>query len=355
LLRAVIDARVADACARAERATLVFDLAAIERTMRQVADAARAASITPLFAMKSFPHPRVRELAARHLAGFDVASLGELREVPTASIVSIVDPTGAAIAAASAAAPRVIVGCETAAHVHAAPARWDIAIRISASITERDPAIGALLEGSGRRRSRFGLDDRAEIRELFALARSRGHRVGLHVHHGPVTATNAERFIATARAALALVDDEPAFLDLGGAWHGIVDIAAAFAEIRAALGSLELLVEPGRLYARDAGFATGRIVSARDAGDRTLCVTELSRICHLRWSAVELVARAPRPGEGRKVQIVGATCYEDDVIGEWIVEPAHVAERIVLAGVSGYAVAWNTSFGGVPAADVVMI
>ena len=285
---------------------------------------------------------------------FDVASAGELRDATVSaareSILSIVDPTGAAIASAPATG-RVIIGCETVEQVRAAPAHAEIAIRVSASITGRDPAIGALLEGSGRRRSRFGLDDRAQIAELARAAT--GRRVGLHVHHGPVTATSAERFVTTARAALELADFAPAFIDLGGAWHGITDIAAAFAQIRGALGSLEILVEPGRLYAEGAGFATGRVVSARDAGDRLLCVTELSRNCHLRWSQVELVAKAPRPGEGRKVQIVGATCYEDDVIGEWIVEPAHVAERIVLRNVSGYALAWNTSFGGVPAADVV--
>ena len=342
-----------DVFAGCPRATLVFDLAAIERNFVRVATAARSAGIVPLFALKSFPDPRVRALAARHVAGFDVASIGELREAPPASIVSIVDPTGAAIAHAPAAG-RVIVGCETVEQVRAAPAHAEIAIRISASLTGRDPAVGAVLEGSGHRRSRFGLDDRAEVAALVHAAG--GRPVGLHVHHGPVTATSAERFIATARAALALADLEPAFIDLGGAWHGIVDLAAAFAEIRAALpAAIELLVEPGRLYAQDAGFATGRVVSSRELADRTLRVVELSRICHLRWSQVDLIARAPRPGEGRKVQLVGPTCYEDDTIGEWIVEPAHVADRIVLGGVTGYALAWNTSFGGVPAADVVFV
>src|SRR6185503_7052564 len=104
-----------------------------------------------------------------------------------------------------------------------------------------------------------------------------GRRLGLHVHHDPVTATSAERFIATARAALALADFAPAFIDLGGAWHGIADLAAAFAEIRAALPSLEILVEPGRLYAQDAGFATGRVLASREVGDRMLRVVELSR------------------------------------------------------------------------------
>jgi diaminopimelate decarboxylase len=344
---------VADACARAERATLVFDLAQIERNMQRVGDAARATGIVPLFALKSFPHPRVRELAAKYLDGFDIASLGELHEAPAAKLLSIVDPSGAAIARAPTPG-RVIVGVETVAQLRAAPDSAEIAIRISASITDRDPAVGALLEGNGRRRSRFGLADREQIAWLIRAAA--GRRVGLHVHHGPVTATSAERFLDTARAAIDLAGFGPAFINLGGAWHGIADIATAFAEIRAALPrSIELLVEPGRLYTRGAGFATGRVLASRDAGDRVLRITELSRICHLRWSQVELVARAPRPGEGRKLQLVGPTCYEDDVIGEWIVEPDQVADRIVLGNVSGYALAWNTSFGGVPAADVVII
>ena len=315
--------------------------------MRRVAAAAKAANIRALFAMKSFPHPRVRELAAAHLDGFDVGSAGELRDTPACALISIADPSGGAIAHAPTSG-RVIVACETLEQVRAAPAHAEIAIRVSASITGRDPAIGAVLEVSGHRRSRFGLDDRAQIASLAREAG--GRRIGLHVHHGPITATSAERFLATARAALALCDFEPAFVDLGGAWHGIVDLAAAFAELRAAL-PMELVVEPGRLYAEGAGFATGRVLTSRALSDRILAVCELSRICHLRWSQVELVARAPRPGEGRKVQYVGPTCFEEDVIGEWIVEPG---ERLVVAGVSGYALAWNTSFGGVPPADVIV-
>ena len=354
-----------DVFARCTRAALVFDLGAIERTMQRVAAAARAANIVPLFALKSFPDPRVHALAVQHLAGFDVASRGELHALSAAGgasrgdagtatpILSIADPSGGAIAHAPRPG-RVIVACETVDQVRAAPAHAEIAIRISASLTGRDPAVGAVLEGSGHRRSRFGLDDRAEVAALLRAAA--GRRVGLHVHHGPVTATSAERFIATARAALALADVEPAFIDLGGAWHGITDLAAAFAEIRAALpSSLEILVEPGRLYAHDAGFATGRVLASRELPDRTLRVIELSRICHLRWSQVDLVARAPRPGEGRKVQLVGPTCYEDDTIGEWIVEPAQLADRVVLANVSGYALAWNTGFGGIPPADVIFV
>ena len=363
---------------RCERASLVFDGAKIASNMRAVADAARAARITPLFAMKSFPHARVVELAREHRAGFDAASVDELRvaiEAGLDRLISIVDPSGAAIPHAPKSW-RVIVGCETVEQVRAAPPHADIAIRVSASITGRDPAVGAVLDGTGHRRSRFGLERVDELRALrdAAATSAPARRIGLHVHHGPVTATSAERFIASARAAIGLVREagiEPAFIDLGGAWHGIgiANIADAFARIRSEIDDailsknadststqrFEILVEPGRLFVEDAGFAVGPTTSVRDLGDRLLVTTALSRICHLRWSQVELVAKAPHPGAGVKAVVVGPTCYEEDLIGEWVVEPSEIAKRVVVRNVSGYAAAWNKSFGGVPEADVVFV
>jgi diaminopimelate decarboxylase len=339
--------------ARSSWAALVFDVATIARTMAAVATAAHGAGIRALFAAKSFPHPHILALAAELLDGFDVASVAELAAVAADKIVSVADPSGAAVAHARGA--RAIAVCETVDQVRAAPPGADIAIRVSASITGTDPAIGAVLDGTGRRRSRFGLDDRAAIAAMVDAAA--GRRVGLHVHHGAVVAAAASRFVTTARAALALVDVAPAFLDLGGSWQGIADLPGAFAELRAAVpAGIELLVEPGRLYTRDAGFACGPILAARDLGDRALRVVGLSRICHLRWSHVELVHRAPHPGRGRTVLVVGPTCFEDDVVGEWVCDPADVEPgmRVVVRSVTGYAVAWNTGFGGVPPADVVL-
>jgi carboxynorspermidine decarboxylase len=182
-----------------------------------------------------------------------------------------------------------------------------------------------------------------------------GRRVGLHLHHGAVTATSIERFIATAEAALAVVDN-PAFLNLGGAWHGIADLATAFSTLRARFPELELIVEPGRALVDDAGFACGRVVLARSLDDRELRVVDVSRICHLRWSQIELVGIAPRAGHGVKQLLVGPTCFEDDVLGEWITEdPLAIGTRIVFRHVTGYAVAWNLGFHGVPPADVLVV
>ncbi len=337
-MRSDLPAAVRTASERVRGPALVFDLARIEANARALA----APGFTTLFAAKSFPHPDVRALCGRIFDGFDIASVAEAAEV-RGRVISIADPTGSAV---DATCERLIVVCETVEQVARAPARAEIAIRVSMSITGRDPAIGAV-ESSGHRRSRFGVETREEIAALRAAAGDR--RVGLHVHHGPVAATSSERFLATARAVLALADFEPHFVDLGGAWHALGDLPRALGEIRAALSG-ELVIEPGRAVVEGAGFACGRVVSTRLLADRPLCVTELSRICHLRWSQVELVTE--RPGHGASTLFVGPTCFEDDVLGEWVTEDR---ERIVLRNVTGYAVGWNTSFGGVPAADVLLV
>jgi diaminopimelate decarboxylase len=211
---------------------------------------------------------------------------------------------------------------------------------------------------------RFGLDvdparRRAAIAELAQAAAPRA--IGLHVHHGPVAATSSERFVATAQAVVAAAHDadvQPRFVDLGGAWHALAGLPGALREIRAALAPpLEILIEPGRRLAEGAGFARGRVCSARALDDRELRVVDLSRICHLRWSQPALVAPPPRTGLGRSTLFAGPTCYEEDVVGEWTVEPARYAagEPVVLGNITGYAVAWNTGFGGIAPADVVTV
>lgn len=361
-MRVDVPSAVAAAIEQCERPTLVFDRARLELNLTRFAEAAKAHGVTTLFAAKSFPHREVWEMAARVLDGFDVASEGELANVPASKVVSIVDPSGraGASAGASASGRRLIVGCETAEQVVAAPCDAEIAIRVSASITGRDPAVGAVQDGSGHRRSRFGLE--RDATETIAAMReaAAGRRLGLHVHHGPVTATAGARFAVTARAVLELASEAgvtPAFIDLGGAWHGVADVTRALADVRAAVPSeIEVIVEPGRLFADEAGFACGRVVVTRELADRRLCVVDLSRLCHLRWSQVELVGAAPHAGTGVGVLVVGPTCSEEDVLGEWTVRPDMLGrgDRVVFRYVSGYAVAWNVGFGGVSPADVVI-
>jgi diaminopimelate decarboxylase len=243
-----------------------------------------------------------------------------------------------------------------------------LALRLSSSLLDRDPAVGAVQSGDGHHRSRFGVDvgatrGAAGLAELVALAASAGRPLGLHLHHSGVVPTSATRVLASARAALELAAAaglRPAFFNLGGAWHGVADtLAETWQALRAALpAELPLLVEPGRLFSLGAGFAVGWVQAARALEDRELRVCDLSRSCHLRWSQPTLVTAPPRPGHSRKVLFAGPTCYEDDVLGEWQVDERDAfapGSPIVLRDVSGYAVAWNAAFAGVPAASVQLV
>jgi len=366
---AALPQEVAAAIDRCAGPALVFDLARIDARLLEIARAARSAQVTALFAVKSFPHAEVHALAAGRLAGFDVASPGEVEAVQriadrASHVLSVADPSGRAAAAAASWPGRLIVSCETIAQVEAAPRHAELAFRMSASLTGRDPAVGAVLDGSGHRRSRFGLDvdPGRTARALAALARAAaGRPIGLHVHHGAVAATSSAGFLTTARAALAVADGAgitPSFLDLGGAWHAVADLPRALAELRAELPrALELLIEPGRRVAEGAGFACGRVELARPLDDRELRVLGLSRVCHLRWSQPTLLAPPPRTGHGERTLFAGPTCYEDDVLGEWTTEPAWYppGAQVVFGNITGYAVAWNAGFGGLPPAAVVMV
>jgi diaminopimelate decarboxylase len=352
---------------------LIFDRTRLERTMRDVAAAARAAELRVLFAVKSFPHAEVLAMAARWLDGFDVASSGELEVVrpllDARHSLSITDPTGRAVA--PHAAPQApIVSCESMEQLEEAlrsAPHAQLAVRLSSSLLGRDRAVGSIQSGDGHHRSRFGVDvDPARARGLLAqmAARAAEHQrpLGLHLHHSGVVPTSAARFLDSARAALELAaaaDFRPAFFNLGGSWHGVADsIAEVWLALRAAIPALPIFVEPGRLFARGAGFALGWVRAARALDDRDLRILDLSRICHLRWSQPSLVEPAPRPGHARKLVLAGPTCYEDDLLGEWQVDDANAyapGAPVILRDLTGYAVAWNSGFAGVPAATVRIV
>ena len=351
-----------------DRPALIVDLAAIATRMGQVAAIARSHQLDVLFAVKSLPHPAVIATALDTLAGLDLAGPDEhslAGALPPGALVSLADPGrdgwhGGALPA------RLAIDVETVDEVGAArrlAPDAELALRVSmSSLTPGDDAIGALASGDGHRRSRFGVDVGEPLHELAAAT---GSAVGLHAHSAGVTRTSpaawAELVVALRTHAVAAAIG-PTHLNLGGGWHGVIAdddlalFAACCAAIRAAAGDVPVRIEPGRALTLGCVWAHGHVVAARTLVDRELRVLSLSRACHLRWSPVRLIAPAPPPGTGRKVHLVGPTCFEDDVIGEWtIAEPLPIGAPVTLADVSGYAVAWNTGFAGVPAAEVLVV
>ncbi|MEZ4366221.1 MAG: hypothetical protein R2939_08015 [Kofleriaceae bacterium] len=351
---------------------LVFDAAAIDARMAAGAAIARRHRARVLSAAKALPHPALLALARPRLDGVDVAGAAEQALVGDGfGLVSLADPARARWRGAPP--PELTISCESVDDVRRARAQAptaSIGLRLSiSSLVPGDDAVGALAAGDGHRRSRFGVEvarpgGLATLRAMIAAAA--GAPVGVHAHGAGVVYTSPRAWGRLAAAVAALLDEvalAPAFVDLGGGWHGVADeLDASLAAVRQALPEVELRLEPGRLWTLGAGFAVGHVRAARELDDRSLRVVSLSRLCHLRWSPVRLLAPPPPPGTGRKVMLVGPTCFEDDDVGQWTLGPGPdggaplaVGQPVVLADVVGYALAWNTGFAGVAPAEVVVL
>ncbi|MBP9202933.1 MAG: hypothetical protein KBG28_03030 [Kofleriaceae bacterium] len=345
---------------------LVYDLDPMRDRMRAVMAAARPLGVRVLFAVKSLPARPMVELACAELDGLDLAGPGEhaLASGLAPGLVSCASPAGDA--ARAGATTVVSVETEAAlARVLAWPGQVEVAVRVSVSaLAPGHPAIGALQAGDGHRRSRFGLelddaDGQARALVLVRAATAAGRRVGLHVHGAGTVLTSPAAWGALAAAVAHAVDQlgwRPAFVDLGGGWHGVAEqLGPALAAVRVALPEVELRIEPGRLWTLGAGWAVGQVAAVCPRRDRTVLVSTLSRAAHLRWSPVALAGTAPAPGRRDHLTIVGPTCFEDDVLGDFVADGRDypVGAPIVVGAVSGYAAAWNQGFSGVAPAAVV--
>jgi diaminopimelate decarboxylase len=96
-------------------------------------------------------------------------------------------------------------------------------------------------------------------------------------------------------------------------------MVAVLADARRAFPApCSIVLEPGQWYAKNSGFAVGNIVNQTRSGTFKY-VVDLSRDCHLKWSKVKLIY--PTHGRPKKfcaVQFFGASCYEQDMIGKFM-------------------------------------
>ena len=158
---------------------------------------------------------------------------------------------------------------------------------------------------------------------------------------------------------------EPAFINLGGGWRKLTPekTGALLTQPRKAFSSrCSIFMEPGHWYARDTGFAVCSVVKQVQSGDTINDTVNLSQHGHLRWTKMKLIIPIePRPREAQRGQFFGASCFEGDLIGNFIVpfhsDFSHQAgltpgQQVVFSNVNCYSIAWNESFNGIAQANV---
>jgi len=375
---------------------LVFDMRALRRNFLSLEKIAANTGARFLFAVKSFPSAEILVLAQAHLGGFDVSNATEVDLVRSATrgggdakacAMSLFQPCSDAMALqpldawveekARAGSP-LIVSCESASQVASLQDCYGEHVRISVRINS--PSLLASADrgdplSPGFLWSRFGAWGGVDELRDCVLAAGTSFE-GFHLHHGFPRANGPGEYTAFARAAASLARDLGVSLpcvNFGGGLSRFSndDLGALVGKLREGLPpETRIVFEPGRLLTRDAGFAVGHVRTARTvripttdgAVTRLVRVVSLSRSCHMKWSNPALLgafARAQTVRSPVRLEVVGPTCYEDDVLAS-VALATPVAENeflpagssIAFGGITGYSVAWNTSFNGIPSAMV---
>jgi diaminopimelate decarboxylase len=351
--------------------TLAFDLNAIESRMCWLADISKSFSVTPLLAVKSCTAPEFLEVAHRNLDGFDVSNIAEYALLDSelgGKVVSVTSPVmaGSPEDFRSKGNDLIVVldsHLQLAHHLaHESPCDYLLRVQGSSLLEASSPVDSAYYPVT-----RFGFTV-SEVKKLLGDPDVRKNQpIGFHVHHGSeANRLSTYRSITSELAKLASFLGRPvSCINLGGGWHRLSsqDIRDALDHARRLFPQpCTIIFEPGRWYAEPAGYAVGKIVNLSRAGNIVRCTLDLSGKSHLHWSSPSLIHLfEPHHNEGCIVQFFGPSCYESDFIGKYympcsadVVADAGLecGKRVVFGSVSTYSVEWNTSFNGIPVADI---
>ena len=348
--------------------SLYFDMQKVEQRMDLLAEVARPFGVTPLLAVKSFPDERCLGSAQRKLGGFDISNPVEYACLPNNlndKLVSIVSP-------------------EMDFDISGFVSKGNAAVVVLDSFTQLDryfsqqPGIPYMLRVQSThlventnpayyQRTRFGFSLEEVGQALKHPKVIKNPPAGFHVHHGSETnqITTFQSMIKSLASLARELQVEPKFINLGGGWGKLTpeEIRTLLAEARKTFPlPCSILMEPGHWYSKDTGFAVCTVVNQMQSIDTINYTVNISKRAHLRWSDVNLIAPIEsQPRKAQRVQFFGPSCFEGDLIGNFIV-PYHSdfshesglipGQQVVFSNVNCYSVAWNASFNGVARAKV---
>lgn len=351
--------------------TLYFDMQRIEERMQWLGEVTRPLAIAPLLAVKSCPDAHYLEVAQRMLCGFDVSNSTEYESLHSNLDGKLISVTSPELSinhdSFTSRGNATVITVDSQVQLNqfvSQNTQLPYVLRIQGSDLLKDlvPADAAYFPES---RFGFTLEEVGQVLQQPAVKATPPS--GFHVHHGSEE-NQVSTFTAMIQGLKLLADTqvvEPAFINLGGGWDELTreEISDVLTRARQAFPSpCSILMEPGRWYSKNAGFAACTVVNQMQSGDTINYTVNLSRECHLRWSRVKLVCPIEAsPKKVQAVQFFGPSCYEGDLLGRFMVPYQNdflhesglaPGSQVIFSNVSTYSAAWNTSFNGIPRADV---
>lgn len=299
-----------------------------------------------IFPVKSFPHASVLTMVAEVLSGFDVSNATEFNLVKDLveeeHIIWSSSP-----APWSSTHPRIIMdGAHLEAH-WGTQAQRSLRVRLGELVPQHP--------------SRFG----TSLADIEGNKLQRQNVTALHFHHGQEPFNLRALEVGIEHLSL-LVKQVPGIthVNLGGGFADLQekDIRGIVVLAKKSFPAQTVVFEPGRWICGDAGLLIGKIAEINLQGRRAHATTTISRDCHLKWQRdlFEIRIQALAGSAGLlcdEVVVGGATCSENDKVGTIHQRGLKISREdlVLVRGVSGYSVAWNHSFNGIAAADVLMM
>ncbi len=347
----------------------IYSRATLERHWRAFDAALDGLAHRICYAVKANSNLAVLDLLARLGSGFDIVSVGELERVLAAGG----DPAGVVFSGVGkrademARALEVGIGCFNVESVPELERLGEVARRTGrrAPVSLRvNPDVDARTHpyiSTGLRENKFGIPtEEALAAYRLAAAHPWLEVVGIDCHIGSQL-TELAPFVDALDRVLALVDRLSGegirlrHLDLGGGL-GIryadetppepAEYAAALRE-RLAGRELELLIEPGRAIAGNAGILVTRVEYLKPTPARRFAIVDAGMNDLLRpalyqaWQ--EIVPVVPRAGEPLEWDIVGPVCETGDFLGKQRALVLEAGDLLAVrsAGAYGFTMASN--------------
>ncbi len=387
---------VADIAAAAGTPVYIYSAGTLLRHYKAIADAFAELKPTICYSIKSLANLHILKLLAAAGSGFDVVSGGELARAKLAGadcskiVYAGVGKTDVEINQAIAAGIGLF-NVESEAEfenlsrlARTAGKKVRAALRVNPDVY--DPKTHTYTT-TGKKETKFGVDIERAERFFETYGRDAGVTLdAIHLHIGsPIY--SADPYVAAITKTLAMMDRLAAkgfavrTLDIGGGFaadyeEGKAPEASVYAKdiVPVLRGrGLEIILEPGRQIACNAGLLLTRVLYVKKGGDRNFVIvdgamTDLIRPAlygseHFVYPA-QLRTGAPvpqrkmsfAPAGGQKVDIVGGVCESSDFLAkDRILPPMSRGDLLAVFSAGAYGFVMSSQYNSRPRAAEVLV
>ncbi|MFO8012730.1 MAG: diaminopimelate decarboxylase [Phycisphaerae bacterium] len=392
------DVPAADLAERFGTPLYVYSAGTLRMHYAKLADAFAALDPLICYSVKVCSNIHILRLLAEQGSGFDIVSGGELHRVVTAGG----DPARCCYAGVAKTEDEIRFALKAGIKMFNVESEQELAVLAALARAHGKPATAALRVNpdvdprthrfitTGKKETKFGVDlERAERvwKDLSASDDADGVRLtGVQAHIGSQI-TTVQPYVQALRRILALVDRLAdagitiATLDFGGGFGaeyegGEALSATAFAEAMVPLledRGLEILMEPGRFIAGNAGILLTQVQYVKPGGDRTflLCDSGMHHLIrpalygsyHHIWPVEPGEDFMPRqrtcdeafPGT-TVYDVVGPICESSDFFGkDRHLPPVERGDRLAVFSAGAYGMSMASEYNAFPRPAEVLV